>query len=183
MIPWGFRHTTQKAWNGRYPVLATESNYSTVWMLSWFEVQISEHNLVGSLSQCLLSRSLPSWFHIQIWFISNPHTLSHFTVMTPLGAKPNPPEQMRNGEAYGKRGGDDCDVSEREKTDKILFWVESGSPFYPFNHHFLKDLTPIQLQPRGGEPRSLHTTPRSSQWTAEWRTAKGRYRAKKPRIK
>lgn len=53
--------------------------------------------------------------------------LSHFTVMTPLGAKLNPPEQMKNG----KWGGDDCDVSDSEKTDKILFWVESGGTFYP----------------------------------------------------
>lgn len=47
--------------------------------------------------------------------------------MTPLGAKLNPPEQMKNG----KWGGDDCDVSDSEKTDKILFWVESGGTFYP----------------------------------------------------
>ena len=50
--------------------------------------------------------------------------------MTPVGAKPNPPEQMRNGEADGRWGGDDCGVSESETTDKILFWVESGSTFY-----------------------------------------------------
>lgn len=52
-----------------------------------------------------------------------------------------------------------------------------------FNHHFLKDLTLIQLQPRGGEPRRLHTTPRSGQWTAESRTAKGKVQSQETKDK
>lgn len=152
-----------------------ESNYSTVWMLSdwdpdlcavWWDVWASAFSL-----------GIFHGFTYKYQFISNPHTLSHFTVMTPWEMT-QPSEQMKNG----KWGGDDCNVSGARRLTRSLFWVESGGTFYPLTI-ISKGLDSHSVAAKGESQEGLHTTPRSGRWTMVQRTLPEKYRAKETKDK